>query len=341
MSSIFFYAKFLRNFAESLGVERVEGVVDSVELSEENGNIKSVQLKSGQRLEADFFMDCSGFRGILIEKALRTGYEDWSHYLPCNRAIAVPCAKVGEPTPYTRATAKSCGWQWRIPLQHRTGNGHVYCSDFAEDQEIEDSLLENLDGKPLRDPIRLRFTTGKRRKIWNKNCVSVGLASGFLEPLESTSIHLIQTVISKFLSLFPTKHNSQVESDKFNQIIDDEFLSVRDFLILHYNATERTDSDFWNYCRTMAVPTTLENKYALYRSSGRLFRDYNELFDEASWLAVMHGQGVVANGYNPIVDALPIKDLETRLAGIRNVISKCAEAMPTHEEFIKKHCAAE
>lgn len=335
------YARYLRGYSEARGVERLEGMVSEVELNQHNGFISALLLKGGQKLEADFFIDCTGFRGLLIEQALKSGYEDWSHFLPCDSAIAVPTEKVSPLPPYTRATAHDAGWQWRIPLQHRTGNGHVFSSRFVDDEAAERTLMSNLDGDPLAEPRLLRFRTGKRKKIWIKNCLAVGLSSGFLEPLESTSIHLVQSAISKFLGLFPTKECHQAEIDKFNAQIDSEYVGIRDFIILHYHATSRDDSEFWNYCRQMEVPESLTKKMELYRTSSRMYRDNGELFDETSWLAVMHGQGVRARGYNPIVDAMPLDQLEKRLLNTRQVIEKCSEAMPSHEEFIDKYCRAE
>lgn len=329
------YAKFLRRYGEERGVQRIEGIVEQVELETSKGFIQSVVLKSGQTVEADFFIDCTGFNGVLIEGALKSGYEDWSNYLPCDRAVAVPSKKNGPAPSYTRATAHGAGWQWRIPLQHRVGNGHVFSSRFMSDDEAESILLKNLEEEPLGDPRFIRFKTGKRKEIWKKNCLSIGLSSGFLEPLESTSIHLIQSVISKFISLFPTAECHQAEINKFNEQIDEEFLGIRDFLILHYAATERNDTPFWNYCRTMELPELLREKIDLYRVSGRMYREKNELFDETSWLAVMHGQGVQANGYNPIVDSMPLDVLSEKLRRIHSVIGECARAMPEHEVFIR------
>lgn len=334
------YARYLRHYAESLGVLRVEGKVKDVLKKTTNGFIDRLVLEDGSTYAADFFMDCSGFRGLLIEGALNSGYENWSHYLPADSAIAIPCSRTEPLIPYTRATAHSSGWQWRIPLQHRTGNGHVYSSRFIDDKSALNTLINNLDGEPLAEPRQLRFVTGKRRKVWNKNCVALGLASGFLEPLESTSIHLVQSVISKFLGLFPQRENFEAEQAKFNKQIDDEYLGIRDFIILHYKATLRDDSEFWNYCRTMDVPESLQRKLELYRSSSRLHRDNNELFDETSWLAVMHGQGVEARGYSPIVDAMAVEELESRLRGIRQVVNKCLDVMPTQQAYIDKYCKA-
>lgn len=332
------YAKFLRQYAEGLGVVRVEGKVTSVTLDPVDGFIDSVSLNDGSVQAADFFIDCSGFGGLLIEGALKSGYENWSHFLPADSAIAIPCKKVEPLIPYTRATAHASGWQWRIPLQHRTGNGHVYSSRFIDDKSALKTLVDNLDAEPLAEPRQLRFVTGKRRKIWKKNCVALGLASGFLEPLESTSIHLVQSVISKFLGLFPKKNNFEAEQAKFNQQIDEEYSSIRDFIILHYKVTQRDDSEFWNFCRNMEIPDSLHQKIELYRSSSRLYRDNNELFDETSWLAVMHGQGIIAGGYNPLVDTMPTDELEAKLKGIRDVVAKCVAVMPGQQEFIDKHC---
>jgi tryptophan halogenase len=334
------YARYLRRYAEALGVQRIEGKVSKVNKNTANGFIESLELVDGTCHKADFFMDCSGFRGVLIEGALHTGYEDWSHYLPADSAIAIPCTRVDPLIPYTKATAHASGWQWRIPLQHRTGNGHVYSSKFIDDKSALETLVKNLDGEPMAEPRQLRFVTGKRRKVWNKNCVALGLASGFLEPLESTSIHLVQSVISKFLGLFPRSENFEAEQEKFNKQVDDEYIGIRDFIILHYKATQRNDSEFWNHCRTMDIPESLQRKLDLYSSSSRLHRDNNELFDETSWLAVMHGQGVVAKGYSPLVDAMSVAELESRLQGIRQVITKCLDVMPSQEAFINKHCKA-
>ncbi len=334
------YAMFLRDFAVERGVRRREGKVEHVSLRPNDGFIESITLDDGETMEADLFIDCSGFRGLLIEQALKTGYEDWSHWLPCDRAVAVPCAKVAEPTPYTRSTAHSAGWQWRIPLQHRTGNGHVYCSQFISDDEAADTLLKNLDGEPLAEPKFIRFTTGKRLQFWNKNCVALGLASGFMEPLESTSIHLVQSGIAKLMSLFPSRNFDQEDIDEYNRQVDFEYTRIRDFLIAHYHITRRDDSAFWNQCRTMSIPDTLRQKMEHYRKNGRIFRANEELFNETSWLEVMHGQGLRAEGYHPIVDTMPKEEIAQRLESIREVIQRSVEYMPSHEDFIKNNCAA-
>jgi tryptophan halogenase len=334
------YARYLRQFAERLGVIRTEGKVRDTVLRGSDGFIEAIVLESGERIEGDLFIDCSGFRGLLIEQALRTGYEPWTHWLPCDRAVAVPCASAGVPTPYTRATAREAGWQWRIPLQHRIGNGYVYSSAHIRDAEAAETLLRNLDGKPLGEPRLLRFTTGRRKKTWNKNCVAIGLAAGFMEPLESTSIHLIQSAITLLLSFFPDQGFDQVLIDRFNQKCAFEWERVRDFLILHYHATERSDTDFWTYCRTMSVPPQLLEYMELFRSSGRFYRENEELFAQISWVQVLLGQRITPQGYHPLVDLLTDAELDEFLGNVKHVITRCADAMPPHEKFIERYCAS-
>lgn len=335
------YARFLREYSEARGVIRTEGMVVDTILRASDGFIEAVQLASGERVEADLFIDCSGFRGLLIEQALHTGYEDWSHWLPCDRAWAVPSESVAEPTPYTRSTAHSAGWQWRIPLQHRVGNGHVFSSKFMSEDEACSILLNNLDGKPLAEPRLLKFVTGKRKKIWNKNCVAVGLASGFMEPLESTSLHLVQSTIARLMSFFPNKYFDQEDIDEFNRQSHFEIDRIRDFLILHYYATTRDDSDFWNYCRTMSVPEELTQKIEQFKKNGRIYRNSVEMFNDLSWLEVMHGQGIRPRSYHPIVDMMPEDELLRRMENIKSVIARSVEVMPSHAEFIAEHCKAE
>ena len=334
------YARFLRNYSETRGVKRIEGKIAQVMQREGDGAVTGLKLESGAVLEGDFFVDCSGFRALLIEGALKTGFEDWSHWLPCNRAMAVPCASAKELTPYTRATARTAGWQWRIPLQHRIGNGHVFCNKYISEDEAAAVLLSNLDGEPLADPRPIRFTTGKRRLAWNKNVVSVGLASGFVEPLESTSIHLVQMGIAHLLTFFPAAGLEQRDIDQYNRVMNQEYEWVRDFIILHYKATERTDTPFWNYCRTMEVPETLTHRMELFRSHGRVFREGNELFTKVSWLQVLHGQRITPRAYHPLTDLLSEEEIQTYLDEVEGVIAACADVMPTHAQFIAENCAA-
>ncbi|MBO9881121.1 tryptophan halogenase family protein [Xanthomonas sp. D-109] len=334
------YAGFLRRYAEQRGVTRREGIVEEVQLHPESGDVRAVRLASGETIAGDLFIDCSGFRGLLIEQALHTGYHDFSHWLPCDRALAVPCAKVGPPTPYTRATARAAGWQWRIPLQHRTGNGYVYCSAHISDDEAAATLLANLDGPALADPRPLRFVTGRRKQVWNRNVIALGLASGFMEPLESTSIHLVQSGISKLLELFPREGISPVLVRRYNERIAFEFDRIRDFLLLHYHATERDDSAFWRHCRSMPITPELQETLDLFRDSGRFYRNGDEMFAEISWVQVMVGQGILPRAYHPLVDQVPQADLERFMASVEQTIGHCADAMPPHQAFIDRYCAA-
>ena len=334
------YAKYLRGYSEQRGVRRFEGIVEQVQLHPESGFVQSVRLKSGETIAGDLFVDCTGFRGLLIEDALHTGYLDFTHWLPCDRALAVPCEKIGPPTPYTRSTAREAGWQWRIPLQHRTGNGYVYSSQYISDDAAAATLLANLDGRPLADPRPLRFTTGRRKKAWNKNVVALGLASGFLEPLESTSIHLIQSGISKLLELFPREGYDDVLVDKYNSRIAFEFDRIRDFIVLHYHATERDDTPFWDYCRTMSIPPELQANIDLFRDSGRFYRNADELFADISWIQVMLGQRITPRAYHPLVDRVPAEDVYRFIHGVAQTIERCVDAMPTHQAFIDRCCAA-
>jgi tryptophan halogenase len=334
------YARFLRGFAEERGVVRREGKVTHVALDPESGFVRSVTMADGAVVEADLFIDCSGFRGLIIEQAMQTGYEEWGQWLPCDRAIAVPCARSAAFTPYTRATARTAGWQWRIPLQHRTGNGHVYSSRFIDDAEAEAMLLANLDGEQLAEPNRIRFVSGKRRATWNRNCVAIGLAAGFLEPLESTSLHMIQSAVIRMVRLLPDARFDPASIAEFNRQTDFEYERVRDFIILHYKATERDDTQFWCHCRDMAVPDTLRHKIDVFAANGRIFREDEELFAEESWIQVLIGQGVIPRGYDPLVDIKSEPQIEQYLGNIERVIRKCVEVMPTHAEYVARTCPA-
>lgn len=334
------YAKFLRRYAEARGVVRTEGTIVQVQQHAETGHLQSLVLDNGQTVTGDFFIDCTGIRGLLIQETLRSGYEDWSHWLPCDRAIAVPCSSVAPLVPITRATARAAGWQWRIPLQNRIGNGHVYSSRFMDQEEATQILMGNLDGEPLADPKHIPFTPGRRTTPWIKNCVAVGLASGFFEPIESTNIHLIQTAILRILSLFPNQGFHQVDIDEYNKQTLTEYEQIRDFIILHYKATKRDDTAFWRHCRDMEIPSTLQHKMDLFKSNGRFFRENNELFNETSWVQVMLGQGIRPDNYNPLVDLVDDAEAREFVDNVGAVIQKCVNVMPTHEEFISKHCSA-
>jgi tryptophan halogenase len=334
------YGKYLRAYAERGGVRRVEGKIVDVAQRGEDGFVTAVTLADGRQVEGELFIDCSGFRGLLIEQALKSGYEDWTHWLPADRAIAVPTTYEGQPDPFTRATAHAKGWQWRIPLQSRMGNGIVYSSRFMDDDEALKTLQANLEGDPLAEPRRLAFTTGRRKLAWNANVVSMGLASGFIEPLESTSIHFVQSGIAKLIALFPDKRFNPVERDEYNRQMQDMFEDVRDFIILHYHATRRDDSDFWNHCRTMQVPDSLAAKIALWKAKGRSFRHGYEVFSITSWVAAMLGQGIVPEDYEPAVDALDEDRVAEALEQMRLAILDTAERLPTHGEFIARTCAA-
>ncbi|MDI1363739.1 MAG: tryptophan 7-halogenase [bacterium] len=334
------YALYLRDYAQARGVRRTEGKIVDVSLRGEDGFIEAVTLDSGQRIEGDLFIDCSGFRGLLIEQALHTGYEDWSRWLPCDRAAAVPCDAVGPPTPYTRATADAAGWRWRIPLQHRVGNGYVYCSDYISDDEAARVLVAKLDGKAQADPRFLRFVTGRRKKQWNRNCVAVGLSSGFLEPLESTSIHLIQLAVTTLLELFPGRDCAQADQDDYNRVMGLEFERIRDFLVLHYHATQRDDSPFWIDRRAAPIPDSLAYKMDLFRDRGMIVKYRDGFFLEPSWLAVYLGQNILPQGLDPMTDAIDPARATQALAELKAAVRRTAESMPDHQAFIRAHCDA-
>ena len=334
------YAKYLRKLSESRGVIRIEGKIKRATVREPDGHIDAVELENGTRVEGELFIDCSGFRGLLIEQTLETGYEDWTRWLPADRALAVPCESAAVMTPYTRATAHKSGWQWRIPLQHRTGNGHVYCSRFISDDEAAATLLANLDGKALADPRLIKFQTGMRKLAWNRNVVALGLASGFLEPLESTSIHLIQSGIQRLIDFFPDRGWSAVDRDEYNRQSRFDYERIRDFIILHYHLNQRTDAPYWVECANMAIPDSLRHKMDMYRAHGRVVRVDNELFSEVGWVQVFEGQNMPLDSYHPLVDTQAEEDIAEYLESVRDVIAKCVGVMPTHDEYIRKMCAA-
>jgi tryptophan 7-halogenase len=334
------YARYLRGQSEGRGVQRIEGKIERVEQRPEDGFVSAVVLGSGERVEGDLFIDCSGFRGLLIEQTLKTGYEDWTHWLPCDRAAAVPCVRTTPLTPYTRSTALAAGWQWRIPLQHRIGNGHVFSSRHISEDEATAQLMAHLDGRPLAEPRPLRFVTGKRKKLWNKNVVAVGLASGFLEPLESTSLYLVQSSISRLIHFFPDTGFDSATIDEHNRQADEEFERVRDFIILHYHLTRRDDTPFWRQVRDMEIPQTLARKMALFGQSARLHRSHLDIFTEESWLQVMLGQGLEPRAYHPLAELLTEDECRYFLSSIEQGVARQAQAMPTHAEFIAANCSA-
>jgi len=334
------YGRMLRAYAEQRGAKRTEGKVAAVPLRGEDGFIEAVVLESGERIDGDLFIDCSGFRALLIEGALHSGFESWRQWLACDRAVAIGSVPALPMRPYTQANARPAGWQWRIPLQHRTGNGHVYCSEFMSDDEAAAILLRSLDGEPLGDPRPLRFTAGVRRQIWSRNCVAIGLAAGFLEPLESTAIHLIQSGISRLLSLFPDRSFDRAVIDEYNRNTRREYEQVRDFLVLHYRSTERRDTAFWRGCAALPAPEGLRHKLEIFDATGQIFREGEELFTEQSWLQVMIGQGILPRRHHPLADGMPQDKLEEFLGNIRTLITGAVGQMRSHERFIADHCAA-
>ena len=333
------YARFLRGYSEQRGVTRIEGKIGGVSLHGESGLVSHVTLEDGREIAGDLFVDCSGFRGLLIEGALETGYQDWRHWLPCDSAMAVPCERAGDFTPYTRSTARAAGWQWRIPLQHRTGNGHVYCSQFISDDEAASVLMANLDGAALAEPRKLSFVTGRRNLFWNRNVVAIGLSGGFMEPLESTSIHLIQAGISKLIALFPDRTFDPLVTDEYNRLGIAEFERIRDFIILHYKLTSRTDSELWRYCAAMDVPETVTWKIEHFRRHGRLVQREADLFGPPSWLAVHVGQGNQPIDTDPL---LPLRGVDHAdyLRKLEGALARAAEGMPGHADYIARNCAA-
>ena len=335
------YARFLRDYAEKRGVKRIEGKVDKVTQDDQSGNIKSLRLERGETVEGDFFFDCTGFRSLLLGQTLGVDFTDWSHWLPCNSAQTVASQSSDELLPYTRSTAHAAGWQWRIPTQSRTGNGHIYSSDYMSDDEAVSILMDGLDTPAIGEPRRIQFKTGHRDKFWDKNCIAIGLSSGFLEPLESTSIYLIQQGISRFISLFPDKSLPDPIRNEYNRMMHEDFEQVRDFLILHYKATQRSDSAFWAYCKDMDIPQSLQRKIDLFKTGGRVYRYDGELFSRPSWVAVFLGQNVLPDICDPIVAALPADQVSHSIGSMNAAMSRAAQAMPSHAEFIARYCPAD
>ena len=332
------YARFLRQYAEKRGVRRVEGKVCEVLRAGESGFLTGVRLGDGRLVSGEFFVDCSGFRSLLMGDALQTPWVDWRHWLPCDRALAMACEHDGPPLPYTRSTAKAAGWQWKIPTRERTGNGHIWCSDHMSEDEATSVLLAGVDARPLGSPRLIRFGTGHRQRFWEKNCVAIGLSAGFLEPLESTSLYLIRQGISRLIALFPDATQPAVYRDEYNRWMQKDLEQVRDLLVFHYFANQR-DEPFWRQCRRMSIPETLQRRIALFAEGGRFLRNEGELFPNASWVAVMLGQGVVPRAIDPVVAAVPVPTIESKLSLLRRAMNDFADAQPSHDESLRRHCA--
>jgi tryptophan halogenase len=334
------YAKFLRAMAEKDGATRVEGKIAEVEVDETSGDIAALKLESGQRIEGDLFIDCTGFRALLIDGTLGSAFEDWTHWLPNDSAIAVQTRSVRPAAPYTLAIAHDSGWRWRIPLQHRTGNGIVFSSRYLDKDAALERLLGEIEGDTLTQPNVLRFKAGMRRRQWVKNCVAVGLSSGFMEPLESTSIHLIQRAVLRLIRMLPLSEISERDILEFNDQMEQDYLQIRDFLILHYKATDRRDSEFWRYCADMEVPDSLTQKIELFRDTGRVFRRNEELFAENSWVQVMMGQGIMPKSYHPIATKLSDAEMTKLLSTIRDNVAQTVAGLPDHPAYVARYCGA-
>ncbi len=343
-------ARYLSQYAQRNAVQHISASVEQVTLNEK-GFIDAVTLQNGDKIQGDFFIDCTGFSGLLIEGALHAGYEDWNNFLPCDSAVVVQTTTVKTTAaqtknnntvipPYTRSRAQESGWQWQIPLQHRTGNGYVFCSQYSSDEHAEQLFKKNLEGQLLTDPRFLRFKTGKRKKMWDKNCLAVGLSSGFLEPLESTSIHLIMKAVTKFVTMLPNKNCDEATSNEFNRILNAEYESIRDFIVLHYCTSERNDSDFWRHCSTMNIPDSLQIKLELFKSQGRLYKNEFDLFSENSWYAVLEGMGVRPRGYDPLIGLSHDDEVKTILQSGLVSLTATVKKLPSHSEFIQQNCSA-
>lgn len=333
------YAKFLRKFSEANGIKRVEGKIVDVNQHADSGFIESLRLDSGELLEGDLFIDCTGFRGLLIEQTLKTGYEDWTHWLPCDSAIAAQTESVGPPPAYTQATAHTAGWRWRIPLQHRVGNGLVYSSKFMSDDDARTLFLNSIQGNLVNEPHVIKYKGGRRIKAWNKNCVAIGLSSGFVEPLESTSIHLIMMGVTRLLHLFPFNGINNAFLEEYNHLTRVELEQIRDFIVLHYHATEREDSDFWRYCKNMDIPKTLQQRIDLFTQNAHAYQDGGELFRVDSWTQVMFGQGIMPDNYHEFASLMSDRDLTHFFSMLKATIASGVEKLPLHEDFIKQYCA--
>ncbi|MFT5756730.1 MAG: tryptophan halogenase [Alteromonadaceae bacterium] len=331
--------KYLRKFSENIGVKRTVGHVESVNKNN-TGYIESLRLKDGTLIEGEFFIDCTGFKGLLIEGALQTGYDDWSQYLPCNRAVTVQTHNIAETKPYTIAKAQDAGWTWRIPLQHRTGNGYVFCDKYCSDEQAITALLETVDGEVIGSPRIIPFVTGVRKKTWHKNCLALGLAQGFLEPLESTAIHLVSKSLALFIQMFPDKTCNENLANEFNRRVHADYEEIRDFLVLHYCTTSREDTDFWRWCKNMDIPKTLQEKLDFFKVAGGLKPGIEELFQPTSWYAVLTGMNVIPENYNSTIDALDYQKLKISMDKGKQAIVDTVMKQPSHDQFIQKYCSA-
>lgn len=331
------YAKYLRRIAEKHGAVRVEGSIERVEQDAMSGDITALYLDNGKRVAGNFFIDCTGFKALLIEQTLGAGFDDWSDVLPANRAVALQTDSVIDPPPFTRAIAHDSGWQWRIPLQHRTGNGLVFSNAFLSEDEAVSRLLANIDGTPRHDPRLIKFTTGQRKQYWVKNCVAVGLSSGFIEPMESTSIHMIQQAIMWLLLMFPREGIQPSVVKDYNARIQREVMYIRDFIVLHYHVTQRDDSEFWRYLANMAIPDSLQQRLDSFVASGQVHKPQDDFFAENSWIQVMMGQGLMPSSYHPIVDTMSRDELQRFLAGIAQGVKRGVEQLPKHVDFVSKY----
>lgn len=333
------YGRFLRKISEGKGVRRIEGKIASVRQRAQDGFIEALVMQSGEVVEGDLFIDCTGFRGLLIEQTLKAGWEDWSRWLPTNSALAVQTASVAPAVPYTRAIAHQAGWRWKIPLQHRVGNGLVYSSNHLSDDAARALLLDQIEGEMLTEPRVIRYGAGRRRQTWSKNCVAMGLSSGFLEPLESTSIHMIMIGVTRLMQLFPFGGCTEALIARYNRLADDELEKIRDFIILHYKATERTDSPFWDYCRTMEIPDSLAQRIALFTESAQVFQAPGELFQVDSWLQVMLGQRLEPASHHHMGRLMPPDQLRRALEDLKGNIARAVDKMPSHQDFVDGFCA--
>jgi tryptophan halogenase len=333
------YAAYLRWFAERRGVKRIEGRIVDVRQRPGDGFIESVLLQDGRTVSGDLFVDCSGFAALLIERTLHAGFEDWSKWLPCDRALAVPSARTGDPAPYTSSIAHRAGWQWRIPLQHRTGNGHVFCSGYIGEDEAAATLLANLDGEALGAPKLLKFTAGRRRESWTRNCVALGPAGGFLEPLESTSIHLVESGIGRLVELFPDQGFEPKLAQEYNRLMSRSYESIRDFIILHYWASGR-DGELWRYCRSMPIPDALRHQVDLFKARGTVALYESGAFAEASWVSIYFGLGMFPLGHDPMADLIDPAALSRELQRRARIVGGAAQSLPRHGAFIDKYCRA-